>query len=124
MIWFSELGEEYCPPSQYLLPVLESDCGKQNSDCVDGSEEAWQVGDTLHTYCNNSLYMCAVCSAVYMLIYLYLLASVDDAGSLIQPLLTFCCRTNSVTTRRERCLTAADTITVRSSLSTGALLTF
>nr|XP_020495739.1 E3 ubiquitin-protein ligase LRSAM1 isoform X1 [Labrus bergylta] len=37
-----ELGEEYCPPSQYLLPVLESDCGKQNSDCVDGLEEAWQ----------------------------------------------------------------------------------
>uniref|UniRef100_A0A3Q3G996 Leucine rich repeat and sterile alpha motif containing 1 n=1 Tax=Labrus bergylta TaxID=56723 RepID=A0A3Q3G996_9LABR len=35
-------GEEYCPPSQYLLPVLESDCGKQNSDCVDGLEEAWQ----------------------------------------------------------------------------------
>ncbi|XP_062290382.1 E3 ubiquitin-protein ligase LRSAM1 isoform X1 [Scomber scombrus] len=38
----NELGEEYCPPSQYLLPVLESDCGKQNSDCVDGLEEAWQ----------------------------------------------------------------------------------
>ncbi|XP_038126637.1 E3 ubiquitin-protein ligase LRSAM1 [Cyprinodon tularosa] len=37
-----ELGEEYCPPSQYLLPVLESDCGKQNSDCLDGLEEAWQ----------------------------------------------------------------------------------
>uniref|UniRef100_A0A673BDS1 RING-type domain-containing protein n=1 Tax=Sphaeramia orbicularis TaxID=375764 RepID=A0A673BDS1_9TELE len=36
-----ELGEEYCPPSQYLLPVLESDCGKQNSDCLDGLEEAW-----------------------------------------------------------------------------------
>lgn len=41
--WFSELGEEYCPPSQYLLPVLESDCGKQNSDSLDGLEEAWQV---------------------------------------------------------------------------------
>ncbi|XP_076614091.1 E3 ubiquitin-protein ligase LRSAM1 [Chaetodon auriga] len=38
----SELGEEYCPPSQYLLPVLESDCGSQNSDCLDGLEEAWQ----------------------------------------------------------------------------------
>ncbi|XP_041666080.1 E3 ubiquitin-protein ligase LRSAM1 [Cheilinus undulatus] len=38
----SELGEEYCPPSQYLLPVLETDCGKQNTDCLDGLEEAWQ----------------------------------------------------------------------------------
>lgn len=38
----SELGEEYCPPSQYLLPVLESDCGKQDCDCYDGLEEAWQ----------------------------------------------------------------------------------
>ncbi|XP_013885824.1 E3 ubiquitin-protein ligase LRSAM1 [Austrofundulus limnaeus] len=38
----SELGEEYCPPSQYLLPVLESDGSKQNSDCVDGLEEAWK----------------------------------------------------------------------------------
>ncbi|XP_070780517.1 E3 ubiquitin-protein ligase LRSAM1 isoform X2 [Enoplosus armatus] len=38
----TELGEEYCPPSQYLLPVLESDCGKHNSDCVDGLEEAWK----------------------------------------------------------------------------------
>ncbi|KAM7393354.1 hypothetical protein PAMA_008151 [Pampus argenteus] len=38
----TELGEEYCPPSQYLLPVLESNCGKLNSDCVDGLEEAWQ----------------------------------------------------------------------------------
>ncbi|KAA8584688.1 hypothetical protein FQN60_008473 [Etheostoma spectabile] len=37
----TELGEEYCPPSQYLLPVLESECGKQDSDCVDGLEEAW-----------------------------------------------------------------------------------
>uniref|UniRef100_A0A8C3APQ7 Leucine rich repeat and sterile alpha motif containing 1 n=1 Tax=Cyclopterus lumpus TaxID=8103 RepID=A0A8C3APQ7_CYCLU len=36
------LGEEYCPPSQYLLPVLENECGKQNSDCLDGLEEAWQ----------------------------------------------------------------------------------
>ncbi|KAG8010965.1 NADPH-dependent diflavin oxidoreductase 1 [Nibea albiflora] len=34
--------EEYCPPSQYLLPVLESDCDKQNTDCFDGLEEAWQ----------------------------------------------------------------------------------
>ncbi|KAE8284761.1 E3 ubiquitin-protein ligase LRSAM1 [Larimichthys crocea] len=38
----SEVGEEYCPPSQYLLPVLESDCDKQNTDCLDGLEEAWQ----------------------------------------------------------------------------------
>ncbi|CAJ1071061.1 E3 ubiquitin-protein ligase LRSAM1 [Xyrichtys novacula] len=38
-----ELGEEYCPPSQYLLPVLESDSGKQNTDCLDGLEEAWQT---------------------------------------------------------------------------------
>ncbi|XP_047425703.1 E3 ubiquitin-protein ligase LRSAM1 isoform X2 [Mugil cephalus] len=39
----TELGEEYCPPSQYLLPVLESDCGKQSSDCFDGlAAEAWQ----------------------------------------------------------------------------------
>lgn len=38
----TELGEEYCPPSQYLLPVLESDCCKQSSDCLDGLEEAWQ----------------------------------------------------------------------------------
>lgn len=38
----TELGEEYCPPSQYLLPVLESDCTNQNSDFVDGQEEAWQ----------------------------------------------------------------------------------
>ncbi|MEQ2220078.1 hypothetical protein ILYODFUR_001523 [Ilyodon furcidens] len=37
-----ELGEEYCAPSQYLLPVLESDCGKPSSDCLDGLEEAWQ----------------------------------------------------------------------------------
>ncbi|XP_070706845.1 E3 ubiquitin-protein ligase LRSAM1 [Pempheris klunzingeri] len=38
----TELGVEYYPPSQYLLPVLESDCGKQSSDCLDGLEEAWQ----------------------------------------------------------------------------------
>ncbi|XP_068190751.1 E3 ubiquitin-protein ligase LRSAM1 isoform X2 [Antennarius striatus] len=38
----SELGEEYCPPSQYLLPVLESNCGEQNTDCVDGLDESWQ----------------------------------------------------------------------------------
>lgn len=38
----TELGEEYCPPSQYLLPVLESDCCKQSSDCLDGLEMAWQ----------------------------------------------------------------------------------
>lgn len=39
-----ELGEEYSPPSQYLLPVLENDCGNQNSDTVDGLDLAWQVG--------------------------------------------------------------------------------
>ncbi|XP_037608598.1 E3 ubiquitin-protein ligase LRSAM1 isoform X1 [Sebastes umbrosus] len=38
----AEMGEEYCPPSQYLLPVLENDCGKQASDCFDGLEESWQ----------------------------------------------------------------------------------
>uniref|UniRef100_A0A4W6DGB2 Leucine rich repeat and sterile alpha motif containing 1 n=1 Tax=Lates calcarifer TaxID=8187 RepID=A0A4W6DGB2_LATCA len=38
----TELGEEYCPPSQYLLPVLENDSGKQNCDHWDGLEEAWQ----------------------------------------------------------------------------------
>uniref|UniRef100_A0A3B5KXD4 RING-type domain-containing protein n=1 Tax=Xiphophorus couchianus TaxID=32473 RepID=A0A3B5KXD4_9TELE len=37
-----ELGEEYCAPSQYLLPVLESECSKPGSDCLDGLEEAWQ----------------------------------------------------------------------------------
>lgn len=43
LVFFSEMGEEYCPPSQYLLPVLENDCGKQASDCFDGLEESWQV---------------------------------------------------------------------------------
>ncbi|XP_023816444.1 E3 ubiquitin-protein ligase LRSAM1 isoform X1 [Oryzias latipes] len=38
----AELGEEYCPPSQYLLPVLETDCSTQNSDCVDDGDEAWK----------------------------------------------------------------------------------
>uniref|UniRef100_A0A3Q4BAV2 SAM domain-containing protein n=1 Tax=Mola mola TaxID=94237 RepID=A0A3Q4BAV2_MOLML len=38
----SELGVEYCPPSQYLLPLLESDYNKQNTDCLDSLEEAWQ----------------------------------------------------------------------------------
>ncbi|XP_036418812.1 E3 ubiquitin-protein ligase LRSAM1 [Colossoma macropomum] len=38
----SELGVEYCPPSQYLLPVLENDGSKQNVDCVDGEDVAWQ----------------------------------------------------------------------------------
>ncbi|KAJ8286528.1 hypothetical protein GJAV_G00040180 [Gymnothorax javanicus] len=37
----TELGTEYCPPSQYLLPVLESD-GSVQQDCVDGEVEAWQ----------------------------------------------------------------------------------
>uniref|UniRef100_A0A3P8VQN4 Leucine rich repeat and sterile alpha motif containing 1 n=1 Tax=Cynoglossus semilaevis TaxID=244447 RepID=A0A3P8VQN4_CYNSE len=36
------LGEEYCPPSQYLLPVLESDCSRQNCDHLDGVEETWK----------------------------------------------------------------------------------
>ncbi|XP_059404128.1 E3 ubiquitin-protein ligase LRSAM1-like isoform X2 [Carassius carassius] len=38
----SEIGLEYCPPSQYLLPVLEHDGRKQEVDCVDGEEKAWQ----------------------------------------------------------------------------------
>ncbi|CAG5867145.1 E3 ubiquitin-protein ligase LRSAM1 isoform 1-T2 [Menidia menidia] len=38
----AELGEEYCPPSQYLLPVLESECSSQQSDCLDGMEEVWK----------------------------------------------------------------------------------
>ncbi|XP_018588298.1 E3 ubiquitin-protein ligase LRSAM1 isoform X2 [Scleropages formosus] len=38
----SELGVEYCPPSQYLLPVLERDGGPVEADCVDGEQEAWQ----------------------------------------------------------------------------------
>ncbi|XP_051957614.1 E3 ubiquitin-protein ligase LRSAM1 [Xyrauchen texanus] len=38
----SEMGLEYCPPSQYLLPVLEHDGVRQDVDCVDGEEMAWQ----------------------------------------------------------------------------------
>ncbi|XP_052412820.1 E3 ubiquitin-protein ligase LRSAM1 [Carassius gibelio] len=38
----SEIGLKYCPPSQYLLPVLEDDGGKLEVDCVDGEEMAWQ----------------------------------------------------------------------------------
>lgn len=38
----SAMGLEYCPPSQYLLPVLEHDGGKQEVDCVDGEEVVWQ----------------------------------------------------------------------------------
>uniref|UniRef100_A0A673YAW0 Leucine rich repeat and sterile alpha motif containing 1 n=1 Tax=Salmo trutta TaxID=8032 RepID=A0A673YAW0_SALTR len=38
----TELGEEYCPSSQFLLPVLESDSGKQSLDNVDSLEVAWQ----------------------------------------------------------------------------------
>ncbi|KAJ8386712.1 hypothetical protein AAFF_G00166610 [Aldrovandia affinis] len=38
----TELGLEYCPPSQYLLPVLESDGCAQSEDCIDGEEVAWQ----------------------------------------------------------------------------------
>ncbi|KAF4073112.1 hypothetical protein AMELA_G00255130 [Ameiurus melas] len=38
----SELGLDYCPPSQYLLPVLENDSSKTSPDCVDGEDIAWQ----------------------------------------------------------------------------------
>uniref|UniRef100_A0A8C8SXJ8 Leucine rich repeat and sterile alpha motif containing 1 n=1 Tax=Pelusios castaneus TaxID=367368 RepID=A0A8C8SXJ8_9SAUR len=45
-----ESGIEYCPPSQYLLPVLESDGGETSVDGVDSSvhkymeeENKWQV---------------------------------------------------------------------------------
>ncbi|XP_027021203.1 E3 ubiquitin-protein ligase LRSAM1 [Tachysurus fulvidraco] len=38
----SELGLEYCPPSQYLLPVLENDSNKPCLDYVDGEDIAWQ----------------------------------------------------------------------------------
>lgn len=40
---FLAVGIEYCPPSQYLLPVLEHDYGKQNTDSFDSLEEAWKV---------------------------------------------------------------------------------
>uniref|UniRef100_A0A3B3R014 Leucine rich repeat and sterile alpha motif containing 1 n=1 Tax=Paramormyrops kingsleyae TaxID=1676925 RepID=A0A3B3R014_9TELE len=36
------IGVEYCPPSQYLLPVLENDRGLLEDDCVDGEQDAWQ----------------------------------------------------------------------------------
>lgn len=39
----SEMGLEYCPPSQYLLPVLEHDGAKPDEDCVDGEEMSWQI---------------------------------------------------------------------------------
>uniref|UniRef100_A0A669D6T7 Leucine rich repeat and sterile alpha motif containing 1 n=1 Tax=Oreochromis niloticus TaxID=8128 RepID=A0A669D6T7_ORENI len=48
----TELGEEYCPPSQYLLPVLESDSGKQSADCLDGLDEACFF-DTFMDFCNK-----------------------------------------------------------------------
>ncbi|TRZ00597.1 hypothetical protein DNTS_006466 [Danionella cerebrum] len=38
----SAMGLEYCPPSQYLLPVLEHDGGTLEVDRVDGEEMAWQ----------------------------------------------------------------------------------
>ncbi|XP_069039245.1 E3 ubiquitin-protein ligase LRSAM1 isoform X2 [Lepisosteus oculatus] len=43
----AELGMEYCPPSQYLLPVLESEGGVPSGDCVDGevtphADIAWE----------------------------------------------------------------------------------
>uniref|UniRef100_A0A1A8K9T4 Leucine rich repeat and sterile alpha motif containing 1 n=1 Tax=Nothobranchius kuhntae TaxID=321403 RepID=A0A1A8K9T4_NOTKU len=31
-----------CELSEYLLPVLETDCSKQDSDCLDGLEEVWK----------------------------------------------------------------------------------
>lgn len=40
---FSVVGIEYCPPSQYLLPVLEHNCGKEEADGLDSLEEAWKV---------------------------------------------------------------------------------
>uniref|UniRef100_H3B6I5 Leucine rich repeat and sterile alpha motif containing 1 n=1 Tax=Latimeria chalumnae TaxID=7897 RepID=H3B6I5_LATCH len=50
-----EAGTEYCPLSQYLLPVLESDAVLSSVDAVDGTfslhekEEAdWQVRTTLY----------------------------------------------------------------------------
>uniref|UniRef100_A0AAY4EHA8 RING-type domain-containing protein n=1 Tax=Denticeps clupeoides TaxID=299321 RepID=A0AAY4EHA8_9TELE len=39
----SEMGLEYLPPSQYLLPVLEHDGGKVDTDCVDEVDLRWQV---------------------------------------------------------------------------------
>uniref|UniRef100_A0AAY4EGN0 RING-type domain-containing protein n=1 Tax=Denticeps clupeoides TaxID=299321 RepID=A0AAY4EGN0_9TELE len=38
----SEMGLEYLPPSQYLLPVLEHDGGKVDTDCVDEVDLRWQ----------------------------------------------------------------------------------
>uniref|UniRef100_A0A8B9KEY9 RING-type domain-containing protein n=1 Tax=Astyanax mexicanus TaxID=7994 RepID=A0A8B9KEY9_ASTMX len=51
----SELGVEYCPPSQYLLPVLENDSSKQSNDCVDGEVMAWQVR---FQHCISSMAVC------------------------------------------------------------------
>lgn len=53
---FSEVGIEYCPPSQYLLPVLEQDCGKQETDGLDILEEAWKV-------------QCVCCCCCYCCVY-------------------------------------------------------
>ncbi|TSK16240.1 E3 ubiquitin-protein ligase LRSAM1 [Bagarius yarrelli] len=41
-VCFAELGLEYCPPSQYLLPVLENDSRRPKLDCVDDEDIAWQ----------------------------------------------------------------------------------
>uniref|UniRef100_A0A4W4G654 RING-type domain-containing protein n=1 Tax=Electrophorus electricus TaxID=8005 RepID=A0A4W4G654_ELEEL len=49
----SELGLEYCPPSQYLLPVLENDDGAQSMDCLDGEHVAWQVRDLVKLFCEQ-----------------------------------------------------------------------
>ncbi|XP_028317969.1 E3 ubiquitin-protein ligase LRSAM1 isoform X2 [Gouania willdenowi] len=38
----SELGEDYCHPSEHLLPVLESESDKNNMNCVDGMDNDWQ----------------------------------------------------------------------------------
>lgn len=87
---FAELGIEYCPPSQYLLPVLETDSGKQNSDCLDGMEEAWKVEFVTHREHKTtpeSINSALFCSSLLVWF-------------------SYCCfvcfRINSVTTRRER----------------------
>ncbi|MBN3323901.1 LRSM1 ligase, partial [Atractosteus spatula] len=51
----AELGMEYCPPSQYLLPVLESEGGVPSGDCVDGevtphTDTAWECYVSVGNY--------------------------------------------------------------------------
>lgn len=60
------MGIEYCPPSQYLLPVLETDSGKQNTDCLDGMEEAWKVEYVTHTELKSTL------ESIYCAFFLFL----------------------------------------------------